>query len=108
MQADSYVAIPTWLASYILVAIIGIITRCCFFVIVTASRSCDGRNDESSCSHDSSNNDNSDDNDGVVAALTALLGIAVIGLIISAMINAFLAVKLKQSRCVFSVHVMYL
>ena len=98
MQVDSYVAIPIWLASYIIVAIIGIITKCC--LIVTANRSCDGRNDESSCSHDTSNNDNSDDNDGVVATVTALLGIAVIGLVISAMINAFLAVKLKQSRCV--------
>ena len=107
MEADSYVAIPTWLASYIIEAIQ--LPNVAFFNIVTANRSCDGRNDESSCSHDSSsNNGNSDDNDGVVAALTALLGIAVIGLVISAMINAFLAVKLKQSRCVFSVHVMYL
>ena len=106
MEADSYVAIPTWLASYIIEAIQ--LPNVAFFNIVTANRSCDGRNDESSCSDSSSNNGNSDDNDGVVATMTALLGIAVIGLVISTVVNAFLAVKLKQSRCVFSVHFMYL
>ena len=44
--------------------------------------------------------DDSDDNNGVITALATVMVIAVIGLVISIVINVFLGVKLKQSRCV--------
>ena len=58
------------------------------FLIVTSSQPSDG-----SC-------DNSSDDNGVITALAALLAIAVIGLVISIVINVFVIKKLKQSRCV--------
>ena len=55
-----------------------------------------------------SNDGSSDDNNGVIIALAALLAIAVIGLVISVVINVFLVVQRKQSRCVVtSIHCMY-
>ena len=42
----------------------------------------------------------SDDNNGVIIALATVMAIAVIGLVISIVINVFIIVKLKQSRCV--------
>ena len=51
--------------------------------------------------------DDSDDNNGVITALATLLAIAVIGLVISIVINVFLVVQHKQSRCVVtSIHSM--
>ena len=48
---------------------------------------------------------NSDDNDVVIIALAALLAIAVIGFVISIVINVCLVVRHKQLRCVVtSVH----
>ena len=44
--------------------------------------------------------DDSDDNNGAIGALATLLAIAVIGLVISAVINVFFVVQHKQSRCV--------
>ena len=44
--------------------------------------------------------DDSDDNNGVIIALATVMVIAIIGLVISIVINVFLGVKLKQSRCV--------
>ena len=49
----------------------------------------------------------SDDNNGVIIALATLLAIAVIGLVISVVINVFLVVQRKQSRCIVtSIHCM--
>ena len=45
----------------------------------------------------SSSGDN-DDNDGAVIALSTLFALAVVGLVDSMLINAFLFVKLKRSR----------
>ena len=54
-----------------------------------------------------SSDGNSDDNNGVIIALAILFAIAVIGLVISVVINVFLVVKLKQSRYVVtSIHCM--
>ena len=51
--------------------------------------------------------DDSDDNNGVITALATVMVIAVIGLVISIVINVFLAVQRKQSRCVVtSIHSM--
>ena len=52
--------------------------------------------------------DDSDDNNGAITALTTIMVIAIIGLMISKVINVFLiGVKLKQSRCiVISIHSM--
>ena len=51
--------------------------------------------------------DDSDDNNGVIIALVTLLVIAVIGLVISVVINVFFVVQHKQSRCVVtSIHSM--
>ena len=44
--------------------------------------------------------DDSSDDSGVIIALGALLAVAVIALVISIVINVFVIVKLKQSRCV--------
>ena len=54
-----------------------------------------------------SSDGSSDDNNGVIIALATIATIAVIGLVISVVINVFLVVKLKQSRCVVtSIHCM--
>ena len=54
-----------------------------------------------------SSDSGSDDNNGAVIALATLLAIAVIGLVISVVINVFLVVQRKQSRCVVtSIHCM--
>ena len=54
-----------------------------------------------------SSDGSSDDNNGVIIALATLLAIAVIGLVISVVINVFLVVQRKQSRCVVtSIHCM--
>ena len=64
------------------------------FLIVTSTHSSDS---------------SSDDCNGVNIALVTLLVIAVIGLVISIVINVFVIRKLKQSRCVVtSIHSMYL
>ena len=46
--------------------------------------------------------DDSDDNNGVIIALATLLVIAIIGLVISIVVNVFLVVQRKKSRCVVS------
>ena len=49
----------------------------------------------------------SDDNNGVIIALATVMVIAIIGLVISIVINVFVVRKLKQSRCVVtSIHSM--
>ena len=54
-----------------------------------------------------SSDGSSDDNNGVIIALATLLAIAIIGLVISVVINVFLVVQHKQSRCVVtSIHCM--
>ena len=54
-----------------------------------------------------SNNSSDDDGDGVNIILVTLMGISIIGLVISIMINVFLVVKHKKSRCVVtSIHSM--
>ena len=44
--------------------------------------------------------DDSDDNNGVIIALATLLVIAIIGLVISIVVNVLFVVQRKQSRCV--------
>ena len=52
--------------------------------------------------------DDSDDNNGVITALATLMVIAVIGLVISVVINVLFVVQRKQSRCVVSsIHCTY-
>ena len=68
-------------------------------LIVTSSQPSDSSCD---CSCDCSSDDN-----GVIIALATLLAIAVIGLVISIVINVFFVVQRKQSRCVVtSIHSM--
>ena len=65
-----------------------------------------GRSNDSSCACDGDSDqsdgdsDQSDGNNGVTIALATLLIIAVIGLVISVVINVFFVVQNKQSRCV--------
>ena len=61
-------------------------------------------NNKSSCLD---NDGSSDDDDGKTGAMASLLGIAVIILVMSIVINILLAVKLKQSRCVVANHSMH-
>ena len=57
---------------------------------------------------DNSSDSNLIDNHQMFISLAALLAISVIGLVTSMVINAFLVVRLKKSRCVVtSIHSMY-
>ena len=49
---------------------------------------------------EANNGDDPDDDNGVITGLATVMAIAVIGLVISFVINVFVIVKVKQSRCV--------
>ena len=56
---------------------------------------------------EANNGDDSDDSNGANTGLATVMVITIIGLVISIVINVFLGVKLKQSRCVVtSIHSM--
>ena len=64
---------------------------------------------DANCNCCDNTGDNTDDNNGVNIALATIMVIAIIGLVTSIVINVFVIVKLKQSRCVVtSIHSMYL
>ena len=63
---------------------------CCLFYIFSL--------DISSTDPLASSSSDSDDNDGAIIALSTLFSLAVVGLVASILINAFLFVKLKRSR----------
>ena len=68
----------------------------------------DNSSNDSSSDDNSLNDDISDDNNGMNIVLVTLLGIAITGLVTSIVINIFLVVKLKQSRCVIIIiHSLY-
>ena len=50
-----------------------------------------------------SSSDDNDNNDGSVIALSILFALAVIGLVASILINVFLTIKLKRSKCTVEV-----
>ena len=68
----------------------------------------DNSSNDSSSDDNSLNDDISDDDNGMNIVLVTLLVITIIGLVTSIVINVFLVVKLKQSRCVIIIiHSLY-
>ena len=69
----------------------------------------DNSSNDSSSDDNSLNDDISDDDNGMNIVLVTLLVITIIGLVTSIVINVFLVVKLKQSRCVIIIiHSVYI